>query len=103
MISLLGSKKAAFGPPGCTLVIKIQKKYKYKRTQIHIEIQNTKAKGMISVLVGKKTALGPPPPRFTLVMKIQNTKHKDTNTIRKKSNTITKNTNTTTKIEKNKV
>ena len=58
---------------------------------------------MISVLVGKKTALGPPPPRFTLVMKIQNTKHKDTNTIRKKSNPITKNTNTTTKIEKNKV
>ena len=25
-------------------------------------------------VVGKKTALGPPPPRFTLVMKIQNTK-----------------------------
>ena len=25
-------------------------------------------------MIGKKTALGPPPPRFTLVMKIQNTK-----------------------------
>ena len=46
MISLLGSKKAAFGPPGCTLVIKIQKKY--KRTQKHIPIQNLKVKGMIS-------------------------------------------------------
>ena len=54
-------------------------------------------------MIGKKTALDPPPPRFTLVMKIQNTKHKDTNTIRKKSNTITKNTNTITRIEKYKV
>ena len=40
MISILGSKKAALGPAGCTLIIKIQKKVQIQK--VHIKIQNTK-------------------------------------------------------------
>ena len=67
MISLLGSKKAAFGPPGCTLVIKIQKKYKYK--QAHIKIQNTKVQRPDDISLRKQ--------------KYKKTKYKNINTITK--------------------
>ena len=64
MISVLGSKKAALGPPRYTLVMKIQKyNYNYKK----YKYRKTKTQGMRSVLGSKKAAFGPP--GCTLVVK----------------------------------
>ena len=71
MISLLGSKKAAFGPPGCTLVIKIQKSTNTNKYIYKYKIQKYNGR-MISAVRSQKEAFGPL--NCTLVMKIRNTK-----------------------------
>ena len=57
MISLLGSKKAAFGPPGCTLVIKIQKTQIQTHTNTCRSTKKQKQKGSVLGKVPKKMVL----------------------------------------------
>ena len=74
MISLLGSKKAAFGPPGCTLVIKIQKKI---QIQTHANTyRNTKYKSKRDDISLSRQEDSPWPTSTSLHSGHENTKHK---------------------------